>query len=84
MLGLFSGNVSIPTEIPIRGIRTFDTLISFREFAYTDVLAKSMEEALASPTRAEGQEETPKQARSHLTIGTNTKFSLNTADNYIS
>ena len=73
-----------PQKSQIRGIRTFDTLISFWEFAYTDVSAKSMEEALASPTCAEGQEETPKQAHSYLTIVTNIKFSLNTADNYIS
>ena len=43
-----------------------------------------MEEELASPTCAEGQEEIPEQAHSHLTIITNIKFSLNKADNYIS
>lgn len=42
-----------------------------------------MEEALASPTRAD-REKTPEQAHSHLTVVTNIKFSLNTADNYTS
>lgn len=43
-----------------------------------------MEEALAASTRAEGREKTPEQAHSHLTVVTNIKFSLNTADNYTS
>lgn len=73
-----------PQKSQIRGIRTFETLISFWEFAYTDEEAKSTEEALAASTRAEGREKTPEQAHSHLTVVTNIKFSLNTADNYTS